>query len=587
MAIWYISTTGSDTTGDGSVGNPYATVSKCLTVCSNTDSIKALTGTYTITSTTNVDKQVTITSNSGVKTDVIFSSNCTIFNVQQSNVSITYVTLQTSSTSELVTIDRMSTGSTVPTFWTGITINNCNVKYVTNALALNGTFTVTSNAFTRMSGTNVADVIKVYSCRGSSAISSNTFTDSQPVRYLLSLTSKTDDSGTYLDRCNSKGGTLTIVSNTVTFTHGSQVTTFLLQDYFNQYSYGTVGADTQYNINTRLSLAINNNNVSYSTTGKPIVIDTKSNSDYSMFGVNNINTNTFNNTDYGVLHLEKDTSSHGVLTISSTDLNRSVFKIYSNTLDTIIPPTNYFLDLSVAGTLRKSDGTAAEIGDTVQYIRLSNGSTSNQTTRVIPAILDASDGTAKRAIKFGIETVAPVGLSGHWQLPTLQALGYTSSIYYEWSFFCVMSLDPALIQSWERSFDFGNFGFGHYEVRDVFGFSANSNDGNGVEVYPISYFTSGAKVFCFRARPNVAKPGSYLLGRVSGGSFVEDDVPVRYGVDWNLSISKTQIIRTGRYSTEVWYLPVNISEYRIYPNAFTDSEFMAIHDGLKTKWGIS
>jgi hypothetical protein len=47
MSTWYIGPSGSDTTGNGSIGTPYATTSKCLTVCANNDTIKALTGTTT------------------------------------------------------------------------------------------------------------------------------------------------------------------------------------------------------------------------------------------------------------------------------------------------------------------------------------------------------------------------------------------------------------------------------------------------------------------------------------------------------------------------------------------------------------
>ena len=337
MTIWYIGPSGNDTTGNGTAGTPYATVGKCLTVGADGDTIKALTGTYTIGSTTNVNKQVTITSNSGVKTDVIFNASTTIFNIQSNNVVINYVTLQTSDVTELVTIDRISTGTTVPTFWTGINISNCNIKYVTNGLSLNGSFTINSNTFSRMSGTNIASIIKVYSTRGTCSISSNTFTDASPVQYVIYLTST--GSGTYLDRCNSKGGTLTVASNIVTFTHVSQSSYFIFCDYFNQFTFVT-SPDSQYNPNTRISLNINNNNMSLESYGKFIYIDSKSNSDYNTFGTCSINTNTVNNTDYGAIHLGKNTTNHNALTISSTDLNRSIFKIYSNTLNTVPPPTS-------------------------------------------------------------------------------------------------------------------------------------------------------------------------------------------------------------------------------------------------------
>jgi hypothetical protein len=49
MATKYISPTGNDTTGDGSSGNPYLTMTKALTVVSAGDTISLLAGTYTST----------------------------------------------------------------------------------------------------------------------------------------------------------------------------------------------------------------------------------------------------------------------------------------------------------------------------------------------------------------------------------------------------------------------------------------------------------------------------------------------------------------------------------------------------------
>ena len=49
-----------------------------------------------------------------------------------------------------------------------------------------------------------------------------------------------------------------------------------------------------------------------------------------------ITGNTLNNTDYGVLHLDKNTSSHSVVSLANI-VTRSMFKIYSNTLDTVSP----------------------------------------------------------------------------------------------------------------------------------------------------------------------------------------------------------------------------------------------------------
>ena len=360
MTIWYIGPSGSDTTGNGTSGNPYATVSKCITVGTDGDTIKALTGTYTISSTTNITKQVTITSNSGVNTDVTFNANCIIFNLQNSNINISYITLQTSSVNELITIDRNSTGSTVPTFYTGNNISNCNIKYVTYGLALNGTFIVNSNTFTRVSGTSIATIIRVYSSRGSCSISSNTFTDSNPVQYIISLTST--GSGLYFDMCNSKGGSLTIANNTLTYTSSLITTIFIFQNYFNQYVYVT-SPNINYNPNTRISLVVNNNNLSFNIYGYLFCINTVSNSDYNTFGSCNINTNTINNTNYGFIHLGKNITNHNIVTISSSDLNRSIFKIYSNISDTLLTYISW--NALWSSSMKKSDGNDATVGDTV------------------------------------------------------------------------------------------------------------------------------------------------------------------------------------------------------------------------------
>ena len=87
MSIWYVSTTGSDLTGNGSLNNPFLTISKCNTSVSDYDSIILLTGSYTINNTINIVRKITITSNN-INTDVVLNSNCTIFNIQSSDWNI-------------------------------------------------------------------------------------------------------------------------------------------------------------------------------------------------------------------------------------------------------------------------------------------------------------------------------------------------------------------------------------------------------------------------------------------------------------------------------------------------------------------
>ena len=47
MATWYISTTGNDTTGNGSVGSPWATLAKAIASSALSDTIYCASGTYT------------------------------------------------------------------------------------------------------------------------------------------------------------------------------------------------------------------------------------------------------------------------------------------------------------------------------------------------------------------------------------------------------------------------------------------------------------------------------------------------------------------------------------------------------------
>ena len=52
MATIYVATTGNDSTGDGSVGNPYASPGKAASVAGSGDTIYVKSGTYTLTTST-------------------------------------------------------------------------------------------------------------------------------------------------------------------------------------------------------------------------------------------------------------------------------------------------------------------------------------------------------------------------------------------------------------------------------------------------------------------------------------------------------------------------------------------------------
>ena len=60
MATYYISPTGNDTTGDGSSGNPYLTIAKCVAVGANGDTIICKDGTYAFVTTNFITKSFSI-----------------------------------------------------------------------------------------------------------------------------------------------------------------------------------------------------------------------------------------------------------------------------------------------------------------------------------------------------------------------------------------------------------------------------------------------------------------------------------------------------------------------------------------------
>jgi len=216
---------------------------------------------------------------------------------------------------------------------------------------------------------------------------------------------------------------------------------------------------------------------------------------------------------------------------------------------------------------------------------LSNGSSSNQTTRYITDP-EMGDGTCIRELKYGIETASPRSSNGYWLFPTLGALGYTTFTYSEWSMFCVMSVNSSLLSgAWDTTFGFDVFSFSRYADTDDIVFVGGGN--SLAPVYQISDFTSGPHIFCLKARPNPGSPGSSLLGRVVNGSFTEADMTVFYETIYDLSINNEYVFTTGNQQGGQSILPGAISEYRFYPNSFTNSEFMTIHAALKTKWGIT
>jgi len=87
MVNLYIATTGNDSTGNGTQGSPYLTLSQAISVASNGDVIKVESGTYTSASGITVSKEVTIEAvnpASKPRFEITTAANATAINVTSS-----------------------------------------------------------------------------------------------------------------------------------------------------------------------------------------------------------------------------------------------------------------------------------------------------------------------------------------------------------------------------------------------------------------------------------------------------------------------------------------------------------------------
>ena len=80
MADWYIDPAGNDTTGDGSIGTPYLTISKCHSVGSGGDTVYCRGGTYTTESISSItegaDHHRLHRRNAGFRRSVVTVDHC-------------------------------------------------------------------------------------------------------------------------------------------------------------------------------------------------------------------------------------------------------------------------------------------------------------------------------------------------------------------------------------------------------------------------------------------------------------------------------------------------------------------------------
>lgn len=127
MAIIYVTTSGSDTAGDGSAAMPYRTVNKAIQSASAGDTVSVGTGTYAETVT--INKALTLQPTSGNQGDAILTSAGSTLSIAPSTNNVTVSKMHiisTATTTAAVAVNR-ETNSNDPEFQRFAPMSPCTV----------------------------------------------------------------------------------------------------------------------------------------------------------------------------------------------------------------------------------------------------------------------------------------------------------------------------------------------------------------------------------------------------------------------------------------------------------------------------
>ena len=258
MSTWNVSSTGSDTTGDGSSGSPYASLSKAVSVSSNGDTIRVESGNYVESKRSsnialNINKQLTLIGRSttlGTRPVITLESTTDQAGIQiiESNVSLiglTFIHKTFSGSSEIAngggggaatcirlvpnsvpvfneTAGNNSTGASL--IYENAVISDCRIEYLKFGIASNmKSFSVSGcEIHSRLTGSNTTTLraIALYAQNGNILIDNNTFTSAQSTNLRILEHNQTNDG--YQNRRNGK---TTLSNNTLNFITGSTTTT--------------------------------------------------------------------------------------------------------------------------------------------------------------------------------------------------------------------------------------------------------------------------------------------------------------------------------------------------------------------------
>ena len=217
---------------DGS-GGCYSSIQAAINAANAGDTVNVAAGTYSVTSTINVNVSVTI-SGAGigqtiVKTEGTDSDPVNIFNVSVDDVTISNMTIQHKKSSNTSVESAIVLSKTIWPDYTpvlGFTLDSCRVEYMEFAVSLRGgDWTLSNNEFVYTGAINNSNrIIGVYGTTGTNTVNNNSFIGSGNTSGntdFIYLTSS-GYSETY-------GGTLQINGNTQT---GGNIRHFYNQDVF-------------------------------------------------------------------------------------------------------------------------------------------------------------------------------------------------------------------------------------------------------------------------------------------------------------------------------------------------------------------
>lgn len=214
--IIFVSTTGNDSTGDGSSEAPYLTISKAIQEAVPGDEISIGTGTYTEAIT--IDKSLTIYSQTGISADVIITSaDRTVVVAHSTNdVVVRDLTITTTSTSfEAISITIQRDFSVNPsglpvisTLCENIVIQNCIVNFINVGMAIHAKDSVVKKCtFNQTAVISRYNLFLIYTIDNLSILENTHTTAASPIRHAFWVTNT--GAGEY------RRNTLTIKQNTI------------------------------------------------------------------------------------------------------------------------------------------------------------------------------------------------------------------------------------------------------------------------------------------------------------------------------------------------------------------------------------